>query len=1464
MAQNIRSNAEVTVTMNGRQAAQVLDSLRAKADSLREAIDKEAQAATPDQKKIAGLRRELQQVERTMRNMQTTTANVAQTLHNLDKATPKELKKALRELERGLDKIPRGTEAWQRQVEQIRRVRAEISSVNATMREQESGVSRLMGWWNKWQDAALAGAAAAAAAAIMGGRSAVKAYADMQQEEANVTKYTGMTGEQVEVLNEKLKKIDTRTPREELNKLAQEAGRLGKSSREDVLGFVRAADKINVALDDLGDGATRTLSKLTGIFGDEKRLGTEKALLSVGSVINELSQNCSASAPYLAEFASRMGGVGSQAGLTVQQIMAMAAVLDSNNQALEASATAVSQVMVRIYQKPAKYAKVAGMDVAKFSKLVKEDMNAAFIEFLETLGKAGKMDVLSPMFKNMGENGSRAISALSTLAGHIKEVKDQQAVANTAFAEAVSIDKEFAVQNNTIQAGLDKAKNKIREVSITLGKELMPIMRYVISSSTVAVKVLLSMVRFLKENRTELITAAAAFAAYYTAVGIFAVKAKVAAAANTLLNGSMAITSKLGPAIRLVYVALTNAVRYFTNGLQVSYAMQQRWNAAMGAMKFTSWIGMAVSLAAGVAILAKRFRDSAREAKRLREEQEKYRKSLTDITARMNELAAQEKGRLEELYKSTISVSTAQKERIEAAKALQKLYPKIFGNYSTEDIMLGKAAEAYNRLTKSILANAKARAAGEKMTENWKQILDEQQNLGDARDRFSRADEAYRKAEQEYTGRLKGAKDSPQRYTALLREYDQIIAPLREERNAAMNAIGQAKRDLQEIKKANRWLASQGGLEFATGDTPEPENGTDQVSGSGYTPQEKKNKGPEVAKWFTDRLKALKAARTEAENEAAALRALGEIDFRKLRTRQEAARESYLREVMRLYETRYAEASKGKNYKDVDEYQQKEKELGELARKILERQATERSEVLARARDRDIREAEEQRQLSDKKDLSADVLLREKKMEAWREYYAGMLEMYDAGSEEYYKLSIEWERKLEDDRLDVRREFMRRLKEIEEESKPERPKWLTEYERTIRDMYTAAHEGLIDADEFEEQRSSLRTKARKESGLRRDTAVERDSAREQAEKEAGEALAAGIINKEEYAKRMADIEREFSIKMMDVFKGVNDEWLTTMAGFYDAVKSMIDSFSSDSSDQLQSVGAAVQATSAVILLAMQTARQFQEADEKIREKRINDYYSKEIELAEGNTRKVKQLEKQKEAEIAEMKRRASEKQFAMQVISAVAQTATNALNAYGSAAAIPVVGHILAPIAAAAAVAAGYLQVSVIKKQQAAAAATGYMTGGYTGAGPRDRVAGVVHAGEWVAPASMVRDPRTGAVISMLEQARRGNIRPSLTPESVDRRSMAPAMLAAAISAAGSAATTTVASRSVAPDRTFDYGSSGDRLPEVLGRLADRLDRPIEAISTVSGRWGSKQARDRYDRFVRNKSPRDRKNRISI
>ena len=194
-------------------------------------------------------------------------------------------------------------------------------------------------------------------------------------------------------LNESLKAMDTRTSREQLNALAGDAGKLGITSKEKILDFVEAADKINVALgDDLGAGAVKNVGKLAMLFEEDQRLGLKGAMLATASVINELSQNSSAGAGYLEEFTARMAGVGKQAGLTQAQIMGYAAVLDESMQEDATSATAFSQLITKMYQEPAKFAALAGKDVKEFSRLLKEDANGALIAFLGNMKALGGFD----------------------------------------------------------------------------------------------------------------------------------------------------------------------------------------------------------------------------------------------------------------------------------------------------------------------------------------------------------------------------------------------------------------------------------------------------------------------------------------------------------------------------------------------------------------------------------------------------------------------------------------------------------------------------------------------------------------------------------------------------------------------------------------------------------------------------------------------------------------------------------------------------------------------------------------------------------------------------------------------------------------------------------------------------------------------------------------------------------------
>lgn len=1380
---NYTSTANVVLSVNGKQAQQMLSSLEKDAKRLEKQIEKAAKAG--DKATMKKLQRELNATQRTMEQLKGSAATCEQVLHRLDKATPRELNKTLKQLKNELNGIERGTAAWDAQIEKIKAVKREIDNVNSAMREQESLSDRVMNWINKWQMALLA-VGAAITGLVMAGRKAVSAYAEMEQEMANVRKFTGMSAEEVGALNEEFKMIDTRTSREELNRLAQEAGRLGKSSQEDVLGFVRAADKINVSLDDLGSGATLTLSKLAGIFGDEKRLGTEKALLSVGSVINELSQNCSASAPYIAEFASRMGGVGAQAGMTVQQIMGFAAVLDSNNQKLEASSTALSQVIVRIYQDPAKYARVAGMDVQKFSTLVKEDMNAALIEFLSTLKKAGSMDVLSPMFKDMGENGSRAISALSTLANHIDEVKSQQLVANEAFREATSIDKEFEVQNNTVQAQLDKAKNRVHELAVELGEKLQPVMRLVISSSTIALKALSAMVDFFIKYRKEIIAGVTAIAAYNAIMIVYRYHTVMATKATTLFHGAMRLVRMILPAVRLLFTPLVNAVQYFTNGLQVNYAMQERWRKSMAAMKFSNWVGLVLALGAAVYALANRWKTAREEAEKARKEQEEYQKSLTDLDEASAEYSSKEISRLDALYKAATDEKKSKDERRKAAERLQALYPDYFKNLSTEEIMVGNARVAYDKLRNSIIEVARARAAAEKIVQNEKELLTLEQQapgLKSKRDKDKATHDAAVKdwenaREMESYQNYTNSSDAAAGNLVNVAPYARKVASTGETYNASEAAYQANLRKQRQLNESNEYLRKK--YEISADALAEPETPNVPITYTGGGGSES-----DSGSGTTDKFAKEKDWREQEEASARISYATGETDYiAHTKRMDEIAVEFYERQLQ---------------HTDLTE--------------------TERLRITAEWREAQRKQQEHiDEQTIDEENNRYGMQLAELK----QFYIDGSIskETYDMKTEE---AEIGHQRRLVALAKEGSKERLQAETQLQSLLIAQMQRKQQETER-LEAKYAA-----MKKDYFGDNPQEAQAKYDADLAML-DVVYQREL------QAAGENAAEKLRIDEAYEKAKLALKKKYGLLAEEdtrnaMEKGIADsiEWLNSDGG--KALTGTLDTLVSGMSAIFSQLSSMMQAE-----LEMQTAE-------------INKRYDAEISRAEGNSYKVKKLERDKEKEIAKAKKEANRKMFAMQVIQAVAQTATNALNAYGSAAAIPVVGYILAPIAAAMAVAAGAIQIAAIKKQQQQSEATGYESGGFTPKGKSDEVAGVVHKGEWVASQRLVNNPRTRPLLEALDYAQRTNTIGSITAADVSRTITAPAVIA------------TQPQAPTVVNNTYNStpAPSDDRMVAVLDRLDTRLNEPFVTVNTISGDHGIQKAQDDYDRLMKNKSPKSRK-----
>lgn len=477
----------------------------------------------------------------------------------------RDLGKRQKDLNAILRQLNPNTELYKQYSEQLKEVNNRIKELRGTANETRFSLSKLTDGFNKY------GAIAASAIAGLTGitltmRSCVNEYAEMVEAQSQVIKYTGLAKDEVKELNEEFKQMDTRTPRTRLNELAGDAGKLGISTKEGVKEFVEAADMINVALgEDLGKEAITQIGKLADMFGTGDR-SLKENMLAVGSAVNSVAQNSSAAEPYLVEFTARMGGVGKQADMAITDIMGFASALDQNMLRSEMASTALSGLILKLYQEPSKYAQLAGLQVEEFTKLMSEDVNEAVLTFLEALNRMGGMDKMAPVLDKMSLSGAEAASVISALAGSVEKVRKEQLGANQAFVEGTSVVNEFNVQNSTVQAELDKAKKRFADIRVELGEQLLPVMKYMVSTGSLTVKGLSAVVSVLMENKRVIVTVTSAIAAYVLVVN-GATLAKnaytVATKAATMATNLFSKATKASP-WGLVISGVTAAITYFS------------------------------------------------------------------------------------------------------------------------------------------------------------------------------------------------------------------------------------------------------------------------------------------------------------------------------------------------------------------------------------------------------------------------------------------------------------------------------------------------------------------------------------------------------------------------------------------------------------------------------------------------------------------------------------------------------------------------------------------------------------------------------------------------------------------------------------------------------------------------------------------------------------------------------------
>lgn len=1504
---NYTTTANVVLSVNGKQAQKMLATLEKDAKRLERELAKASTAG--DKATMKKLQRELKSTQRMMEQLKGSSSSVDATLRRLDKATPKELNKALKLLQQQLNGIQRGTATWDAQIAKIKAVKAELQKVNATLATQKSLWSRMNTWLNNAQTAIMA-FAAAVTGLVMAGRKAVQSYADMEEQMANTIKYTRMTAAEVEELNEIFKGMDTRLAREQLNLLAQEGGRLGYNTVASVKEYVEAASIINVALVDLGEGATQTIAKLSNIFGMEQMYGVKDAMLKIGSTVNHLSQNCTAAKPFIVEFAQRMAGIGSTAKMTIPEIMAFAATLDAHGQKVEMSATALQRTIMELFKKPAEMARKVGLETNSFIETLNKSTTQGVMMFLEALHRLGEdqaLAVLSPLFQDLGLDGARVSSVLSNLSSHLDFLKWQLGEANQAFKEGTSASNEYAIFNNTVQASIDKARKRVSELAIELGEKLYPLMKHIYTSSSAFLRVLNVLVSFIIEHRKAIGNVIKVIAVYYSWVLLV----KTATLAwHTVLGVGKAVMTAYRTAVILGRIA----VIAFTKGVGAATHAMRLLNTVVKANPF----GLILSVIAAVVLAVKALCDRTSEyTKKMREARntaasfsEELHKEMRNIDSLIGRLEAAKKGTKE--YK-------------EVKAEIIKQYGKYLKGLINERGEIINLTAAYNRLAAAARIAAKERSIqtarenaeevhNEGFKEAAKRLLESLQKEGKS---FREATRITNQVvyQLETTGTLtadlvtelqaikgnawqaKGWADHPvnivNEMIGMQTEFNETLGAIndieRENNPLATYTQLDLERLIADIEpKVN---ANQGGRIIIGINAPQPEVrnldaaelrdflaeaqarlsvmqslNTEVVGGNpdftldDYTPYES-----EKDRQKREREEAAAARRAEIKARRDFKEALDvpkgvwETDTAQNVSDYSAGLKSWTDFLLRKHEielkyfTDREEVYQRFNLTEDEDYQELLKKKADYEAEWLKKNAALKVEDAKRQQQAEETQAQMDYYTPGNELYGKEGALQQKLFEIKIKYLKQMQAAYQQTSEEYHNYQVQIEQAEATEQLRRQKLLAQRVAEWKKQYEYLEAKKRYDLEEEL--LLEAYNKNLISYEEFLQAQADLRKKYATEylpqsarpdgnSPKAMDEQKRRDLDR------VASLEAQGVISHEQAEKAKERISRNYEKKRLDAVRRFGSQETNQLLDIYEAWKNFFDSTEEDGGNWATRLAALASSVFSVMNAGMQQYSEYVSACAELETAKVEKKYDREIELAEGNSYKVKKAEKEKEAAKAKIKNDANKKMFAMQVIQAVAQTATNALNAYGSAAAIPVVGYILAPIAAAMAVAAGALQIATIKKQQQASEAQGYAEGGFTKPGRKDEPAGVVHAGEWVASQKLVNNPRTRPLLEALDYAQRTNTLGSITHSDVSRSITAPMMIAAQPQSTPAPAVTNI------------YTSEGERNGDyavIMKRLADRLDEPFVTVNTVTGDHGIQHAQEEYDKLMRNKAPKSRK-----
>lgn len=566
---------------------------------------------------------------------------------------------------------------------EFNQLQKEIAGVEKRLYDVKNGVQGFASFWSKINDQVKQ--FGALAAAYLGFEFLTQQFGNiirnagkMSDQLAAVRKTTGLTADEVKILNEELGKLDTRTSTSDLRDLAKEAGKLGIEGKDNVLEFVTAVDQIKVALgEDLGQDAITQIGKLVGVFRLKEEFGLEGSLLKVGSTINELGAASEATEANIVNFTSRLAGIAPSAKISIQDVAALGATLDSLGVQTELGSTAVGGVLAKLVTDIKGFAEISGVSAEKLSKVFKEQgaLEALKLVVDGVKKSTGGFDEFILKLGDVGIEGSRAKAVFGVLANNLDKLEKNQQVAAKSFQEGTSITKEFALQNETFGATLDKLGKEFNK--LISSSAVTNFLKGAVEGALSFVKAIRNIPEFIQENKIALLSLAVGVALLNKEMIISAavtIRDSVAKAYNAVVTRLTANTTGLAVAAQGAYIVVTNLL---TGRITLATAAQRLYNLALsfGA----AGLGAFITVVSGAVLIFSAFAGKTKELTAAQ-------KAQLDVQSALSEITEQEETKARSLFNAITKTNLGYDEKKKLLSQLIAINPEYLSGLTLENI----------------------------------------------------------------------------------------------------------------------------------------------------------------------------------------------------------------------------------------------------------------------------------------------------------------------------------------------------------------------------------------------------------------------------------------------------------------------------------------------------------------------------------------------------------------------------------------------------------------------------------------------------------------------------------------------------------------------------------------------------------------------------------------------------------